>query len=471
MNTNRIAIILLLGLTMFAWGAPKPDSTKFDRSIQGRPFDLEEILGEAKEAIEAAGGSVTPEWVLTKELPGEKFYYGIGQSRNSSDAADDDARLRFAQYVEVKVQSIATQQIAENKDRLEENYSFESLVSTNMNLRSVKISERHVTPDSTFYSLIRYGKSEYHDLVTDEIRIALESDIKKQELAHQAQEALRADSLRHKLTMDSLSLGRKQAVIDSLDHILKMEEAKQQQDLDRIDLIKKQYAAFLSIKPHYQLIDVPSAAIPESWIHISGRWNPDSQDIHQLKAGIALWLISAEASVWATESIVDQSELSVKLQLLPQRGELYPVSLALGWVGYLDAFTPENRIHLRKRSSYNHFIERMNDEITNPLSKKTSFFITGTVGIPHYNNHLSIYADKRKISVANIWYPFPRNMGDAVSIINQFDVIRETSYRNRFEEQFQWQIGLRLIAIPDRFATMVSYEEHEYWLLNFEFQY
>ena len=456
---------------MIAWGTPTPDSTKFDRSIQGRPFDLDEILGEAKDAIEAAGGSIIPEWTITKELPGDKFYYGIGQSTISSDAADDDARLRFAQYVEVKVHSIATQQIAENKDRLEENYTFESLVSTDMNLRSVKITERHVTPDSIFYSLIRYGKSEYHDLVTEEIRIALDSDIKKQELSHQAQEALRADSLRHKLAMDSLALGRKQAVIDSLDHVLKMEEAKQQQAQDRTDLIKRQYSAFLATKPRHQIIDVPSAALPKSWVHIAGRWNPDTQDIRQFKAGVSLWLLSAEASVWATESIVDQSDLTIKLQLLPERGELYPVSLALGWLNYLSEFSPDNRIYLRERSSYTQFAQQMNAEINDPVSQQTSFFIVGTVGLPQFNNHISMYADKRKLSLSNIWYPFPRNMGDAISLINQIDVIRDDAYRNRFEDQIQWQFGLRLIAIPDRFATMISYEDHEVWMLNFEFQY
>lgn len=105
------------------------------------------------------------------------------------------------------------------------------------------------------------------------------------------------------------------------------------------------------------------------------------------------------------------------------------------------------------------------------MLKNPHFFVTGTVGIPQIDNHLSVYVDKRRVSLANIWYPFPRNMGDAISIINQFDYISSGPYRNRFDDQLQWQLGLRLIAVADRFATMISYEDHEVWMLNFEFQY
>lgn len=439
--------------------------------MHGRPFDLEEFIGTTITDDKLSPQNGTPQWVKTGEISSDTLYYGIGESTESQEAADNDARLSFAQHVEVSVQSIATQQIEENKDRLEENYSYESLVSTNMNLRSVKITARHFSTDSTFYSLISYGKSTYHHLVTQEIQISLEASIRQQELEHQATEALRADSLRHKITMDSLALGRKQAVIDSLDHILKMEEAKLRQEQDRVELIKSHHAAFLKIKPRYQLIDVPTASTPRTWIYASGRWNPDTEAIRQLKTGVSIWLISAEANVWATESVIDQTDLMLKLQLLPERGELYKVSLAFGWIDYLAAFSPLNRARLLEKGGHNSFISIVKDELNDPYAHNSSFFVTGTVGIPQMNNHLSMYLDKRRISLANVWYPFPRNMGDAISIINQFDYIDSKHYRNRFNDQLQWQFGLRIIAIPDRFATMISYEDHEVWMLNFEFQY
>ena len=278
-------ILLLLSLVILGHTYPQQEAHKFDRSVQGRPFDLEELQTDLNSKSQLTTTGDTPGWVRSGELTPDTLYYGIGKSDVSEDDADNDARLHFAQYVEVSVQSIAVQQIEENRDRLEENYSYESLVSTNMNLRGVKISERFLSEDSTFYSLISYGKSEYHALVTQEIQISLETDIRKQELAHQAIEALHADSLRHKITMDSLALSRKQAVIDSLDHILAMEESRQRQDQERVELIKNRHAAFLRIKPRYQLIDVPSAGIPNSWIYFSSRWNPDTEDIRQLKAG------------------------------------------------------------------------------------------------------------------------------------------------------------------------------------------
>jgi hypothetical protein len=461
----------VLSLINLAYGNPHPDTTRFDRAVLGRPFDLEELLGKTDPTKVSQTQNAEPAWFNSGEVKSDTFYYGIGRSTISADEADDDARLRFAQYVEVSVHSIASQQIAENKDRLEENYNYEALVSTNVNLRGVKITERHVSADSIYFSLIKYGKSEYHNLVTQEIKISLEADIRKQELAHQAAEALSADSLRHKLMMDSLALGRKQAVIDSLDQILKMEESRQRQEQDRIDLIKNQHASFLKIIPRYQLIDVPSAVTPQSWIYAAGRWNPDTQDNRQVKVGGSISLISIETDLWATESTIDQGDLSVKLQILPERGEIYPVSLALGWVGYLAAFSPDNQIDLRESESVDQIWEALNDELSDPYSPGSSFFVSATVGVPQINNHISAYADQRKVSLASIWYPFPRNMGDAISIINQFDYIRADEYRNGSGDQLQWQLGLRLVAISNRFATMISYEDHEVWMLNFEFQY
>ena len=449
----------------------QPDTVRYDKSVRGRPFDLKEILGKQIPGEPAAEQGDPPDWVVSGEVTPDTVYYGIGKSSNSAAEADDQARLHFAQFVEVSVQSIATRQIAENKDRLEENYSYTSLVATNANLRSVKVTERYITEDSTYYSLIKYGKSAYHALVTQEIKVALAAEIRKQEIAHAAREALRADSLRHKLTMDSLALSRKQAVIDSLDCILQMDLARQQQREEYIRLFRRKYASFLEISPRYQLIDVPSAAIPQTWLFASGRWNPQTGDIRQVQLGLSAWLTSLEVSLWAQHSLVRQGELLLKLQVMPEQGRLYPVSLALGWVAYVDAFSGEDPLDLRYPDSWSDFdeyIRRIRDRQTPAGS---GFTAMGTLGIPRLSQHLSLYLESRRLSFASVWYPFPDNLGDALSIINQFDLIRHAANRNRFGDRLQWQAAIRIIAIPDRFATMLSYEDHEIWRINFEFQY
>ena len=412
-----------------------------------------------------------PQWVKTGEITTDTLYYGIGKSTESQMAADHDALLSFAQHVEVSVQSIATQQIEENEDRLEENYSYESLVSTNMSLRSVKISARYVSTDSTFYSLIRYGKSTYHRLVTQEIQITLEANIRQQELGHQATEALRADSLRHKITMDSLALARKQTVIDSLDHILKMDEARLRQEQDRVDLIKNRHASFLKLKPHHLLVDAPTAKTPNTWFQAGGRWDFDKSHIRQLSLGTSLWLITAEANIWGRASMANQADISVRLEVLPSQGDLYPVQLALGYISYVSAWDDEAAFDLKRPGEIIGLDDQKVELWQQSEDQGKSFLVVGGVGIPQFNTHLSAYWDKRKFSLASIWYPFPRNMGDAISIINQFDLIQDDNYKNRFGDAFQWQFGLRLIAVSDRFATMISYEDHEVWMLNFEFQY
>jgi len=454
-----------------AWASfvqAEQDTTLYNRATRGRPFALKEFLNP--KSMDPVPSTGVPEWVTSGTITVDTVYYGIGQSAISAAAADDAARLHFAQFVEVNVQSIAARQIAENKDRLAEDYNYQSWVKTNTDLHSIKLTERYVTEDSTYFSLIRYGKAAYHDLVTQEIKVSLEADIRQQELAHQAQEALQADSLRHKLTMDSLALSRRQAVVDSLDRMLQMAAARQEQAEAQLRLLQRKYRSFLEITPWYQLIDVPSATLPNSRVYASGRWNPESGDIRQLKLGLSAWLLSAEANLWAQASQLDQGDISLKLQLLPERGALYRISLALGWTAYMASYSGAESVDLRDFATYS----QLGSQIRNQINENTlgaSLFITGTVGLPQLDQQLSLYLDSRELAMASIWYPFPDNLGDALSLINQVALIKAPAYRDRFNDNLQWQLGLRLIAIPDRFATMISYEDHEVWLLNFEFQY
>lgn len=468
---RSVCILTISALLCISAIFAQQDSLHFDRETLGRPFTLEEILQTEGFGSNSQFTGGAPKWVTEGELTTDTVYYGIGKSSQSQDAADDDARLRFAQHVEVHVQSIAIQKIEENRERLEENYSFESLVSTNLNLRGVKITERYMDSDSTFHSLIRYGKAAYHSMVTHELEVKLESDIRQQQLAFKAREALLADSLRHKMRMDSLALARKQAVIDSLDQILAMEQRKQQQAEERIDLIKNRYSAFLKIKPHYLLIDVPSSTTPNSWFNLSGRWNPENSQMRELRAGLSAWLFSIESSLMSESNIVNQGELSLKLEVLPTVGEIYPVSLALGWTQYLESFAAENQIDLDGTEMFSDMISKINDEVSSPHAPGSSFFAVATGGVPTLRSHFSLYLDNRKVSLGSTWYPFPRHLRDSISLINQIDVIRNDAFRNRFDDALQWQFGLRFIAIKDRFATMIAYEDHEYWRLNFEFQY
>ncbi|MCF7807696.1 MAG: hypothetical protein K9M49_00730 [Candidatus Marinimicrobia bacterium] len=447
------------------------DTVIYDREVLGRPFSLDEIVQQSGFNAQNVSPNGVPTWVVDGAIYSDTIYYGIGRSFVSQDAADDDARLRFAQHVEVSVQSIAIQKVKENKERLTDEYSFESLVSTNMNLSGVLITERYVSPDSTFHSLISYGRSEYHRMVTREIEITLETDIRQQVLAHKAKEAMRADSLRHKIKMDSLALSRKQAVIDSLDRILAMEEREQQQKEERIQLLKHRYASFLKIKPRYLLIDAPTASTPDSWFNMSGRWNPENSQTSEVTAGLSIWLLSMQASLQAHSNFINQGEFVAKLEVLPTVGEIYPINLALGWVQYYEIFAPENQIRLDETGLFNDMISHLRDEMQDPYAPGSSFFGVVTMGYPTLNSQFSFYMEKRKISLGAIWYPFPRHLGDAISVINQVDMISAKGFRNRFNDTFQWQVGLRLIAIQDRFATMITYEDHECWRLNFEFQY
>lgn len=442
------------------------DSGRYDRNVRGKPFTLEEIFGD--EVLD--GEPVVPEWVESGKVSVDTVYWGIGMSKLSQEEADDLARLAFARMVEVKVSSMARQAYQESQESLTESYSFESLVSTDLALRGILVTEQYEEEDGTFYSLIRYGKHQYHNLVTQEIAARLQAEIAQTRAALAAVEALEADSLRHKMAMDSLAHAREQAVLDSIQKKLNMEREAVEQAEERIKNLQRKYADFLDLDPYHRLIDVPTAGLPSGYGELLVRWNTMNQNFNELKLTGSISLLELQLGLRMDEFDLDQAELGVRLQILPPRGELYRVSLTLGLVSYIrDAGYLE--LNMGELGSYGDAFQQIGnpDEIfADQLA--SSALITGNVGIPQLGMNVSLYADKRRISIGEAWYPLVRHLGDAIALVGQVDFFLDEAYRNRFGDPVEFLGGLRIVAIPGRFATLIAYEDNEWWRLTFELQ-
>ncbi len=463
-----LAVLILLVVGAFA---STPDSTRkrYDPAVDGRPFSLDEITGNIPGMAGEDGQSGVPDWVTTGRISSDTVYYGIGQSNLSQLDADDRARLEFARMVETKVNSMARQAVTENANRLTEEYTFESLVTTDLSLRGIKITERY-SPDSlTFFSLLRYGKTEYQQLLTQEISTQLEADIQRQQLRMAATQTLMADSLRHKQIMDSLALAQEQTRVDSLQHILDMERARVEQSREARRILQDRYEDFLEIIPYYRSIDGLSASLPPSYGDLGVRWNPSSGNIREIRLGSAFSIVGFGGKAVFNDFVLSRVEANLKLLVLPPRGEIYRFSFLLGAVTYASTIAESIWLDLQDPTTIGDALSTWTDPaVDGKPTFHSSFLVAATLGLPQVNSHLGLQADQRRIALTNTWYPFVHNLGEALSLVTQLDYILDEAYRNHFGDAVEAQIGIRFIAIENRFATLLAYEDHEWWRLSFD---
>ena len=117
------------------------------------------LLGSSCTTIENVKGTNSdgsPVW--TKEIPySNKFFYGVGSARfqvdrNSQKAADADAKANLAANIETTIDAFTEVSYEENGGMLT---SFENMIreTQSITLRYIKIEERWVAPDGTYWTL------------------------------------------------------------------------------------------------------------------------------------------------------------------------------------------------------------------------------------------------------------------------------------------------------------------------------
>jgi hypothetical protein len=217
-------------------------------------------------------------------------------------------------------------------------------------------------------------------------------------------------------------------------------------------------------------VDVPTAGLPIGYGEMLVRWNTMNQNFREVRLAGSIAIVGVNLGFTMHDAVLDQAELGLQLQILPPRGELYRISLAIGYVGFISDAAHLD-LNVTDLSAYGDAFGQISEPDAEFEDKVAgSALIAGTIGIPQTGMHVSLYADKRRLSLGQSWYPLTRHLGDAISLVGQVDYFIDEDYRNRFGDPVEFLGGLRIVAIPGRFATLIAYEDNEWWRLTFELQ-
>ena len=135
----------------------------------------------------------------------------------------------------------------------------------------------------------------------------------------------------------------------------------------------------------------------------------------------------------------------VKLQVLPNSGQIYKVAVSFGYVEFL------------------HSLSSL--EVDQYLQAEFSPFLALNMTFPElFYSYASIYVDSRKVCVGINTYPTYKNFGDRLSLVCELNYIRHPSFRNRLADKMMTQAGIRF-KTSERIRTSFTYQNHE--TLNF----
>ena len=98
----------------------------------------------------------------------------------SEDDADLLAKKRFAENIETIVISSVEEKATERNNTLSEETRQELKVATNITLRGITVTARY-REKGEYYSLVKYGKDEYNQILADEMQKEIDRNKKSYE--------------------------------------------------------------------------------------------------------------------------------------------------------------------------------------------------------------------------------------------------------------------------------------------------
>ncbi len=409
-----------------------------------------------------------PDWTSGNIENPIDYYYGIGYSEKTSEEADDKARTEFAKMYQSKVASSTSLSEIETGTRVKTKYKQASIVSTEITLHGISITDR--CKDSVYYwSLLKIEKEVYDKIVEEakERKFKEEEDSKDKALQGKRNEEVREnlrrenelESYQHRISQqakaDSIKLvkHREKLKNDAKKHDLKLQKlaarrsAKQQLGAYR----HNRYQHFHSMPPPRQAISVTTGEL------LNDRYR------HNFSAGLVIapiainnldytyhiWLIESSVRLRFIDNKAERQELSLKMQALSSKGDYYKTSIAIGAIEYLGGISETD---------------------TELLKPKYSPLVAGNIAMPHWRySHLSFYGDARMISLGINSYIFFDNFNDdSFCLVGQVNYIEDKSFRNRFNEKIEFEAGFQFKTLS-QLTLMISYEDHEYFKIIFDY--
>ncbi len=427
-----------------------------------------------------------PDWVeaLTIENT-DDFYYGIGLSDESSEKADAQAYLRIAQHISVSVNAEDKSTVKENLFGIFDFWSQSRSVKTDVDLAGIPITAQW-HDSALHYSLIKIRKEDYVALkkraLEEEAEISTsklksETKIKKAKLMTDTE--LERTKLANETMIEKARIERDE-VLNTAKQNRQLEPQKAgnsssfynyddeaRKELAKLEAMKKKRLAtetrrikklsrmsdhqqFTRITPPRNLINFRNAELLKKTHQVAVGLGVDPFTIRNLNYSYHLWYTETSFKLDFVDNQLDWQEASIRMQVLPLTGGYYRTSIGIGVVEYLSR------------------VAKTDSKLWRP---NYSPVLAGNIAIPHLlNSYLSFYGDYRKVSLGLNSFLFFNSTHDRFNFITQIDFIIDEDYLNRFEEDVIFSAGFQFKTI-DALNTTLSYEDHEIFVLRFDYEF
>jgi hypothetical protein len=399
----------------------------------------------------------TPEWVKNNGVNNPmQYYYGIGLSNKSSLEADKKARVSFAENIEVSVASSFKSRVTEKNYDLSETTEKDVLITSGTIMLGISISERW-NDSATHYSLIQIGRDEYIDDLGKELQRKLKRETKQLEYQSDSDDAqYEYDREKKKREArrkeDEYEEQKQKRIRDEQRKIEKLNQKRErmQRNLERFIARTTEYRRFLNATPPSRIISarngelsLPGKSQMQQTILIGIGIVPFG--ISNIGHTYQMWKIESDINFRFIGNSLERQEFSFRFQLLPNGGKYYKTSISIGAVEYLS---------------------RISETENKKLKPQISPFVAANVTVPHWKrSYVSLSADYRKFSVGINNFILFNNFDDKVTFVGQVDYLLDGGYRNRFNDNLNTSLGIQLKTV-DYLTTMITYEDHEYFILK-----
>ena len=389
-----------------------------------------------------------PDWVSQLKIEDKSVsYFGIGISQTSVEDADGRALIAFAQNVEIKVKSIFEREVTEEGKDFSDNTKVTAQLVSDVSLKGISITERYAdTSSNSFYSLIKYRKTEYDSVVTYEIQ----REILLMKARNKMAEEKRAEELRAQKTKNIQEEEKQKEELRAGQSQIELKRKEHQQEEERKALYRKLYGEFLKEAPPEKMVTMHNGEIAHSTssLMVKGGISPVQFRGGYYALRIAVLEISGNAIF--KDKKLNQQEGFVKIQVLPAIGEFSKTSLSIGASQALGNIKDSGYVF--KRSKY-------------------SFFAAANYTDPEWSySTISAFGDKRKAAIGLTTFPFYAQFKTHLGFVIEANLIFDEEFRNRFNDSFVVNGGIRLQANED-FSTQFTYEDNEQFVLTFELQF
>ncbi|MCF7912894.1 MAG: hypothetical protein K9M99_10225 [Candidatus Cloacimonetes bacterium] len=378
--------------------------------------------------------NVEPDWVSHYKQTGsiksfKKYYFGVGVSDKSERAADEIARERFGQSLETKVESEVNRFIKERNGKVTDEISKKIKIRSDIGQKGISFAGRYYDGEK-YYSLIKYKKSEYNDILREEVKLELERqkiELDKLIARNRLEEEQERENIRNK-----------QEKVKIREALLKTKEEIMLQ-------MRNKYPEYFNSAPPFQAVSFRNGQlIPyNNQLSIKGGLFPMSLD--EVMLGCKVWLFEFSGTASFEDNKYQQQELQLKYQIMPYSGIYNKFSAAFGFTGY--------KVGLVDSSFADAYM------LITP-------FLAGNITLPDwYFSFGSIYADLSKTALALNNYIFYRHLKDRISIILEVNYIYDEHLRNAFNDAVVFQPAIRF-KTTDNLSTTFSYEDNQLWKIS-----